>query len=60
VFICFPDHDNTYNFLISILITQIYQASIDYANSFPNQRLNRLLQFYLEEFNSVNIPAIAD
>lgn len=60
IFICFPDHKNIYNFLMNILITQIYQESIDYANTLPKQKLKRMLQFYLEEFNSLFVPQIPD
>ncbi|MCE6090904.1 type IV secretory system conjugative DNA transfer family protein [Mycoplasmopsis agalactiae] len=60
IFLCFPDHKQVFNFLISMLVTQIYRDAIDYANSLPKQRLPRMLQFYLEEFNSLKIPDIAD
>ncbi|VEU81683.1 type IV secretory system conjugative DNA transfer family protein [Mycoplasmopsis arginini] len=60
IFICFPDHKDIYNNLISLLITQIYQEAIDYANSLPSQKLKRMLQFYLEEFNSLYLPNIPD
>lgn len=60
IFICFPDHKNIFDFLMSILITQIYQEAVDYANSLPKQKLQRMLQFYLEEFNSLSIPEIPD
>ncbi|AGJ90643.1 type IV secretory system conjugative DNA transfer family protein [Mycoplasma putrefaciens] len=60
IFICFPDHKNIFNFLMSMLITQIYQESIDYANTLPKQKLKRMLQFYLEEFNSLHLPQIPD
>nr|WP_307924872.1 hypothetical protein [Mycoplasmopsis bovis] len=43
-----------------MLVTQIYRDSIDYANSLASQKLPRMLQFYLEEFNSLRIPEIAD
>ncbi len=60
VFLCFPDHKQVFNFLLSMLVTQIYRDSIDYANSLASQKLPRMLQFYLEEFNSLRIPEIAD
>ncbi|WFQ93036.1 type IV secretory system conjugative DNA transfer family protein [Mycoplasma feriruminatoris] len=60
IFICFPDHKNIFDFLMSMLITQIYQESVDFANSQPKQKLKRMLQFYLEEFNSLSIPEIPD
>nr|WP_233751989.1 type IV secretory system conjugative DNA transfer family protein [Mycoplasmopsis agalactiae] len=43
-----------------MLVTQIYRDAIDYANSLPKQKLPRMLQFYLEEFNSLKIPDIAN
>ncbi|WP_373436781.1 type IV secretory system conjugative DNA transfer family protein [Metamycoplasma equirhinis] len=60
IFICFPDHKDIFNFLISMLITQIYREAIDFANSLPHQKLEHMLQFYLEEFNSLYIPLIPD
>ncbi|UWD34771.1 type IV secretory system conjugative DNA transfer family protein [Mycoplasma cottewii] len=60
IFICFPDHKNIYSFLMNMLITQIYQEAVDYANTLPKQKLNRMLQFYLEEFNSLLLPQIPD
>lgn len=60
IFICFPDHKPIFNFLINILITQIYREAIEFANSSPGRKLSRMLQFYLEEFNSLNIPQISD
>ncbi|MCK8461670.1 type IV secretory system conjugative DNA transfer family protein [Mycoplasma capricolum subsp. capricolum] len=60
VFICFPDHKNIFDFLMSMLITQIYQESVDFANTLPKQKLKRMLQFYLEEFNSLYLPKIPD
>nr|WP_233752024.1 type IV secretory system conjugative DNA transfer family protein [Mycoplasmopsis agalactiae] len=60
IFLCFPDHKQVFNFLISMLVTQIYRDAIDYANSLPKQKLPRMLQFYLEEFNSLKIPDIAN
>ncbi|MDQ0567621.1 type IV secretory system conjugative DNA transfer family protein [Mycoplasma yeatsii] len=60
IFICFPDHKNIYNFLMNMLITQIYQEAVDYANTLPKQKLKRMLQFYLEEFNSLLLPQIPD
>ncbi len=43
-----------------MLITQIYREAIDFANSLPHQKLDHMLQFYLEEFNSLYIPLIPD
>ncbi|WP_277870063.1 type IV secretory system conjugative DNA transfer family protein [Metamycoplasma auris] len=60
IFLCFPDHKQVFNFLISMLVTQIYRDAIDYANLLPKQKLPKMLQFYLEEFNSLMLPSVAD
>lgn len=53
IFIKFPDHKKSCQFLISILVSQIYKAAIDIANENKSRKLDRKLLFMLEEFNSI-------
>ncbi|UUD34835.1 type IV secretory system conjugative DNA transfer family protein [Mycoplasmopsis caviae] len=55
IFIKFPDHKDNIQFLIPILISQVYKTALDYVNSLPSKKLNRPLNFLFEEFNSIGI-----
>ncbi|WP_051521813.1 type IV secretory system conjugative DNA transfer family protein [Mycoplasmopsis gallinarum] len=58
VFIHYPDHKVANHFLISLVIDQIYQALIEKANKNSDLRLERRVNFILEEFG--NLPKIAN
>ncbi|WP_051622799.1 type IV secretory system conjugative DNA transfer family protein [Mycoplasmopsis primatum] len=53
VFVKFPDHKKSSQFLISIVISQIYKIAVDKANTDAHKKLKRKLLFMLEEFNSI-------
>lgn len=53
VFVCYPDHKETSQFIIPMLLSSIYAHGIDAANENKNKKLKRPLQFVLEEFASL-------
>lgn len=55
MFIIIPDTDSTFNFLIAMLYSQMFnlltmKADIDYSGSFPTA-----IQFYLDEFANIGL-----
>ncbi|KEZ23241.1 type IV secretory system conjugative DNA transfer family protein [Ureaplasma diversum] len=53
IFLCYPDEKDTAKSLISILVRDLYQQAIEYANTTKSQKLPRPLQYILEEFASL-------
>lgn len=55
IFLCYEDHKESSQLLIPIFLSQLYKAAIDYANQLETKKLQRPLQFILEEFASLPI-----
>ncbi len=58
VFIVFPEEDSTKRFLISLFINQLYNESITIANQGGENRLDKRVIFYIDEFGT--IPKLND
>ena len=58
IYLVIPDERTTYNTLAVLYIAQLYQALIDLGNRSPGRRLERRVNFILDEFG--NLPAIPD
>lgn len=58
MFVISPDEDSTYDFLISMMITQCYKRLVSVAQSSPGRRLETRVNFILDEFG--NLPAVQD
>ncbi len=52
-FIIISDTDTTYNFLVGMLYTQLFQRLIYKADNQKNRRLKHDIQFYLDEFANI-------
>lgn len=50
VFISYPDNDSTNNALVSMFIAQFYSSATGQAKSNPDLKLERRLQFIIDEF----------
>ncbi len=58
VYVIIPDEKRTYHFLGTLFIKQCYETMIREAQKNPGMRLERRLNFVLDEF--ANLPAIPD
>ncbi len=58
VYVIIPDEKRTYHFLATLFIKQCYETMIMEAQKNPGMRLERRLNFVLDEF--ANLPAIPD
>lgn len=57
LFIVTPDEDDSYNFIVSLIIKDIYSQLIDYASSCKNTSLPLTVNFIIDEFGS--LPSIS-
>jgi len=53
-----PDNDNTYNFLVSLLYSQVFQTLYYCADQIHHGPLPRHVHFILDEAPSVNLPGL--
>ena len=53
-----PDNDNTYNFLVSLLYSQVFQTLYYCADQIHHDPLPRHVHFILDEAPSVNLPGL--
>ena len=51
-----PDNDNTFNFLVSLLYAQAFQALYDSADQIHHGPLPRHVRFVLDEFAAMPLP----
>ena len=56
VFAIIPDNDTSFNFLISILYTQLFQQLFFLADHKHNGRLPIHVHFLMDEFANVSLP----
>ena len=60
VFAIIPDNDTSFNFLVSILYTQLFQMLFEEADLSPNGRLPVHVHFVMDEFANVALPSDFD
>ena len=60
VFAIIPDNDTSFNFLASILYTQLFQMLFEEADLSPNGRLPVHVHFVMDEFANVALPSDFD
>ena len=60
VFAIIPDNDTSFNFLVSILYTQLFQMLFEEAALSPNGRLPVHVHFVMDEFANVALPSDFD
>lgn len=60
VFAIIPDNDTSFNFLVSILYTQLFQMLFEEADLAPNGRLPVHVHFVMDEFANVALPSDFD
>ena len=53
-----PDNDNTYNFLVSLLYSQVFQTLYYCADQIHHGALPQHVHFILDEAPSVNLPGL--
>lgn len=53
LFIVTPDEDDSYNFIVSLIIKEIYSQLIDFASSCENKALPMTVNFIIDEFASL-------
>ncbi len=53
VFIVFPEEDNTKYFMVSLFVAQLYNECLTIANQEGNNRLDRRVMFFLDEFGTM-------
>ena len=53
LFIVTPDEDDSYNFIVSLIIKEIYAQLIDFASSCENKTLPITVNFIIDEFSSL-------
>lgn len=56
LYMIIPDNDTSYNFIISLLYIQLFQALYDKADNVYKGRLPRLVHVIMDEFANVNTP----
>lgn len=56
LFAVIPDNDTSYNFLISILYTQVFQQLFELADGKDGGRLPVPVHFIMDEFANVSLP----
>ena len=56
LFALIPDNDTSFNFLVSILYTQLFQQLFENADSRPGKRLPVHVHFLMDEFANVSLP----
>ncbi|QNK41572.1 type IV secretory system conjugative DNA transfer family protein [Caproicibacter fermentans] len=54
IFIVFPEEDETKYFLVSLFVTQLYNECLSVASQNDKNRLPRRINFYLDEFGTMN------
>ena len=60
VFAIIPDNDTSFNFLVSILYTQLFQMLFEEADLSPNGKLPVHVHFVMDEFANVALPSDFD
>lgn len=60
IFAIIPDNDTSFNFLVSILYTQLFQMLFEEADLAPNGRLPVHVHFVMDEFANVALPSDFD
>lgn len=58
LFVISPDENSSFDFLVSMMISQCYQSLVSLAQSSPDRRLSIRVNFILDEFG--NLPMIKD
>lgn len=53
VFVVFPEEDSTKFFMVSLVVSQLYNECISIANQNGRNRLDRRVMFYLDEFGTM-------
>ena len=56
VFAIIPDNDSSFNFIVSMLYTQLFQRLYYLADHTPGGRLPVPVQFFMDEFANVTAP----
>ena len=56
VFAVIPDNDSSFNFLVGMLYTQLFQRLYSRADSSPSGRLRFHVHFVMDEFANVALP----
>lgn len=60
LFAIIPDNDTSFNFLVSILYTQLFQMLFEEADLSPSGRLPVHVHFVMDEFANVALPSDFD
>lgn len=60
LFAIIPDNDPTFNFLVGILYTQLFQELSRLADASPGKRLQQHVHFLMDEFANVALPSDFD
>jgi len=60
IFAIVPDNDTSFNFIVSILYTQLFQMLFEEADLSPNGRLPVHVHFVMDEFANVALPTDFD
>ncbi len=56
LYLIIPDNDTSYNFIVSLLYIQLFQALYDKADRVYQGRLPRFIHIVMDEFANVNTP----
>lgn len=56
IYLVIPDENTSYHFLVTLFLAQVYEVLIREAQSRPNKKLERRMNFLIDEF--ANIPKI--
>ncbi len=56
LFAVIPDNDTSFNFLVSMLYTQLFQQLFSLADGLPGGRLPVHVHFLMDEFANVSLP----
>lgn len=56
LYLIIPDNDTSYNFIVSLLYIQLFQALYDKADRVYHGRLPRFVHVIMDEFANVNTP----
>ncbi|MEG0155831.1 MAG: type IV secretory system conjugative DNA transfer family protein [Lachnospiraceae bacterium] len=56
LFLVVPDDDSTYNFVVGMLYTQLFQVLYRVARTYPGNQLPMNVGFWMDEFANIKMP----
>ena len=57
IFACVPDNDSSFNFLVSLMYTQLFQQLFYLADHSPGGKLPVPVHFLMDEFANIPVPS---